>query len=192
MKQLGYNPTKSKIANLFLPDFMADSILEIDFKLLQAIGIKHVLIDVDQTVRIRYARDLAAGTMEVFQSAIKNKYIESVSLVTNNQGNMTRYSQPLKARVFQPFIKGGRYYRKPSREFFEKVLSELNIKPQHTVMIGDKIRPDVFGPNRVGIYSLLVKPIGSDYWFDQLLFTRFRDKRTLASAIKAYSKSVKK
>jgi predicted HAD superfamily phosphohydrolase YqeG len=46
-------------------------------------------------------------------------------------------------------------------------------------MIGDKLRGDVYGGNVSGLFTVLVKPNGHDYWYDRILFTRLRERRLM-------------
>lgn len=188
MRAIGYNRKSDKRQiSPYLPDFYADSIFDIDFALLEQLGVRHIMLDLDQTLRQAYSRALEDEVIELFARLRRNHSFETVNIVSNNSRNLSRYSKPIGARVFQPFWKKRRFVRKPSKVFYDRVLRELNIKPSAAVMIGDKIRNDVFGANRAGVYSVLVKPFGRDYWFDQILFARLREKRSLALALQTKS-----
>ena len=95
--------------------------------------------------------------------------------------NLDRYGIPLQAHIFQPFWRGLRLIRKPNQAFYSRILTELRADPKKCVMIGDKLRADVYGGNRAGMFTILVKPNGSDYWYDRILFTRMREHRTIDS-----------
>lgn len=184
MRAVGYNETTDKVQiSPYLPDFVADGILKVDFELLRSIGVKHLLIDLDQTLRQAYSRKLDNEVIEFFATLMQKGAFKSVNIVSNNNRNLERYSKPLNARVFQPFWQKGRMIRKPGAKFYLKVLDELGIKPEEAVMIGDKVRLDVAGANRVGIRTVLVRRRGRDYWFDYLMLARWREYRTLAEAL---------
>lgn len=185
MKALGYQLTVKKIASpTFLPDFTATSVDDIDFKQLEKLGVKHLMFDLDQTLRRPYSRKLPASVITLLNKVHLSKQFKSLNLVSNNQRNLRRYSEPIDARVFQPFRKGWRLIRKPNPLFFEYVLKELDAKPEQTVMIGDRLHADVFGGNHMGMFTIYVKKHGPiDYWFDWLLLTRLREKRRLRDAI---------
>jgi predicted HAD superfamily phosphohydrolase YqeG len=95
--------------------------------------------------------------------------------------NLNRYGVPLQAHIFQPFWRGLRLIRKPNQAFYERILTELRADPKKCVMVGDKLRADVYGGNKAGMYTILVKPNGNDYWYDRVLFTRMREHRTIDS-----------
>jgi HAD superfamily phosphatase (TIGR01668 family) len=185
VKALGYQLTVKKLASpTFLPDFTAIKVDDIDFKQLEKLGVKHLLFDLDQTLRRPYSRKLPASVITLLNEVHKSKQFKTLNLVSNNQRNLRRYSEPIDARVFQPFRKGFRLIRKPNPLFFEYVLKELGAKPEETVMIGDRLHADVLGGNRMGMFTIYVKKHGPiDYWFDWLMLTRLREKRRLKDAI---------
>lgn len=185
MKVLGYELTKRKLASSsFLPDFTASNIDDIDFMQLEKLGIEHLLFDLDQTLRRPYSRKLPHSIVLLLNEVNTSKQFKTVCLVSNNQRNLKRYSEPINARVFQPFRQGIKYIRKPNPLFFRYVLNELDTTPEKTVMIGDRIHADVLGGNRMGMFTVYVKKRGAiDYWFDWLLLTRLREKRRFRDAV---------
>lgn len=46
--------------------------------------------------------------------------------------------------------------RKPSPVIFQQALGQLGTSPDQTVMVGDLLRPDVFGAQQMGIFSVWV------------------------------------
>lgn len=194
MKALGHQLTIKKIPSpSFLPDFTATNVDDIDFKQLEKLGVKHLLFDLDQTLRRPYSRKLPASVVTLLSEVHRSKQFKTLNLVSNNQRNLRRYSEPIDARVFQPFRKGWRLIRKPNPLFFEHVLKELGTKPEETVMIGDRLHADVLGGNRMGMFTIYVKKHGPiDYWFDWLLLTRLREKWRLRDAIAEHKRKHRK
>lgn len=165
-----------------LPDFSVDNVLDIDFEQLRDLGIKHVLFDLDLTIRKTHAKEIEAEIITYLVELHHRGTIKSLNLATNNVHNMARFSQPLGAQVFQPFTKKGKLVRKPHKAYFEKIISALDADPSEIVMIGDKASVDVLGGNRVGMWTILVSPQGKDLLHDRLLLIRFREKRLLKAA----------
>lgn len=190
MKTLGHQLTIKKIASpSFLPDFTATRVSDIDFKQLEKLGIKHLLFDLDQTLRSPYSRKLKESVVTLLNEVNSSKQFKTLNLVSNNQRNLLRYSEPIGANVFQPFRKGWRFIRKPNPLFFEHVLRQLDAKPEECVMIGDRLHADVLGGNHMGMFTIYVRKHGPiDYWFDWLLLTRLREKRRLKDAIKEHKR----
>lgn len=170
-------------APLHLPDFSADSVLDIDFVKLKDLGVKHVLFDLDLTIRKPRAKEIEADIIAYLVGLHEEGVIGSLNLATNNmRSNLDQFSKPLGARVFQPFYRKGMVIRKPNIRYFEHILQVLDADPGEVVMIGDKAMFDVRGGNQAGMHTVLVKPQGKDLLHDKLLFIRFREKRLLKAA----------
>lgn len=191
MRALGYTKGgKNKLASPYLPDFLAASILDVDFGKLHTLGVTHVLLDLDQTLRLRNHRVLEEEIIN-FMTGIKEAGIfKNISIITNNRRDLIKFSQPLHAQVFQPYREGGKSIRKPNPIFFAKVLEELAIKPHKAVMIGDKVYTDTLGANKAGIITVLVTPRGPDYWYDRLLLTRLRERLAIRHASKSLRRNM--
>lgn len=184
MKELAYSLGKKKPEVSYLPDFTAESVADIDFALLQKLGIKHLLFDLDQTLRRPYTRHLETTVISLLKEVRSLHRFLTLNLVSNNQRKLHRFSTPIDANVYQPYRRGLKIIRKPNPEFFNYVLESIGTKPEETVMIGDRLHADVLGGNRMGMYTIFVAKRGPiDYWFDWLLLTRLRDKRRLRDAL---------
>ncbi len=48
---------------------------------------------------------------------------------------------------------------KPRKRAYRKAMAMLSTTPHETMMVGDQIFTDVLGGNRLGLYTILVKPI---------------------------------
>ncbi|MGF7228708.1 MAG: YqeG family HAD IIIA-type phosphatase [Candidatus Saccharibacteria bacterium] len=175
--------TDKKTAPRYLPDFSAESVLDIDFKKLQSLGVKHMLFDLDLTIRRLHADEIEAEIIAYLVGLRDKGVIQSLNLATNNMSNkLGRFSKPLGARVFQPFYRRGMVIRKPNARYFAKILQDLEAQPHEVAMIGDKAMFDVAGGNKVGMVTVLVKPQGKDPLHDKVLFIRMREKRHLKAA----------
>ena len=52
--------------------------------------------------------------------------------------------------------------RKPHRAALRRVVAELGLPPERIAMVGDRVFTDVLGGNRLGLFTVLVRPISSD------------------------------
>lgn len=166
-----------------LPDFSATSVFDIDFAQLQKMGVKHALFDLDLTIRKPRAAEIEADIIAYLVALRNDGVLESLSLATNNmKRDVSQFSDPLGAHVFQPFYAKGRLIRKPHKQYFEKIIKALHAKPEEIVMIGDKAGFDVLGGNRVGMRTILLEPQGKDLLHDRILLIRARDNWLLKRA----------
>ena len=63
---------------------------------------------------------------------------------------------PFAKKVNSPYIyKGG----KPSVKGYEKAMKVMGTGRETTFFVGDQLFTDVWGANRAGLYSILVRPI---------------------------------
>ena len=52
--------------------------------------------------------------------------------------------------------------RKPHRAALRRVVAELDLPPQRIAMLGDRVFTDVLCGNRLGLYTVLVRPVRED------------------------------
>lgn len=173
-----------KSAPKYLPDFSAPTVMDIDFATLSKLGAKHVLFDLDLTLRYHNAPNLEAEMIDYLVDLRDRKIISSLNLATNNIHDVSRFSEPLGARVFQPFRHRGRFVHKPHKVYFDRIVKDLRVKPSEIVMIGDKVQFDIAGGNKAGMWTVLVDPKGPDAFHDKLLLIRWRHNRLLKAARK--------
>lgn len=181
MRPEAHNLPKQHLPKL-LPDFSVDDVLDIDFAELKKLGVKHLLFDLDLTLRNPHANELEASIITYLTEERAKHGFASLDLATNNMRDLSRFSEPLSARVFQPFRRGVRLVRKPNPAYFTHILRQLDAQPQEVAMIGDKALFDVAGGNVSGMLTILVAPRGEDPLHDKVLFIRFREKRLLKKA----------
>lgn len=179
MKPLYLASIPKKKRPLFVPDFVADSILDVDFMALKKLGVKHLLIDLDLTLRKKMTRKLEPAVVAFLADTMKTHGFKSLNIASNNMLDLSGYGNSIQAKVFQPFWQKCWIVRKPNKLFFERILDTLKVEPNECVMIGDKLRGDVYGGNVSGLFTVLVKPNGHDYWYDRILFTRLRERRLM-------------
>jgi hypothetical protein len=149
----------------FRPDYITDSVADINFDALKKQGITTCLIDLDGTV-------VARGTYEVSETIKRalRKAPLKIYIATNRPKSreLKTLREDLSANgVVHP--KG--IYGKPSKRYFANALKELGIQSSEAVMVGDRFIQDIFGANRAGISTILVsKKIGPPQgWLDMAL-----------------------
>ena len=159
-----------------IPDYIASSVQTVDFEVLAQRGIRHVLVDVDNTLVSFGGSRLGAEEIRHLRQARRQGLIETLALVTNSWRNLSGITAALApTRVFQPH---GLLF-KPRQAYYLSVLRALGCRPEETVMIGDRLVQDIWGARRAGLATVLVKPLGQDLWIDRLLATRWHERRLL-------------
>jgi len=136
--------------NLLRPREEAESILDIDYERLYRLGKRAILFDLDNTLGGRRPAQLAPEVTLLLDELTKMGFY--VGILTNRRWGTDdpvivelRCKYPLRVRAGKP-RKGG----------FKEILSQLDIPYERAVMIGDRLFTDVFGANRLGIYSIRI------------------------------------
>ncbi len=175
-------PPRKKPQFSIQPDFIAESIVGVNFKYLKKLGVKACLIDLDGTV-------VSSGTFEVDKriGKVLSKAGLPIHIATNRpkSRSLKTLKEDLHAvSVIHPHGLLG----KPSKHYYNGALKELHLKPHEVVMIGDRYIQDTIGANRAGIYSLLVHKLGVAKGKGDLYFSMLEQHFTKRNSTK-YQKS---
>lgn len=154
----------------FLPDEHVKSILDISPEQLAERGIKGIITDLDNTL-VEWNRPNATPQLIKWVENMRENNILVTIVSNNNQNRVKSFSDPLQIPyIFQA--------RKPMGRAFLKAISQMNIKKEETVVIGDQLLTDVFGGNRNGFHTILVVPVAqTDGIYTKL--NRFIERRLL-------------
>ena len=129
------------IAQLSLPDLLSR-------------GIRAAVIDVDRTLLsgrdVRLSVPVKAWMVDARQSM-------QLHLFSNNPSQ--RRISAVADQLDVGFTCGA---RKPHRAALRRVVADLKLPPERIAMVGDRLFTDVLGGNRLGLFTVLVRPVGSD------------------------------
>jgi len=136
-----------------LPDEELDSIFELDPEWLRSLGKRGIIFDLDNTLGRRGSPRLDERVLQLL------KELEGAGFKIGILSNSSR----ARERIEEGLGVGGRpvYFnaRKPRRGGFRQVLAQMGLRPEEVVMVGDQLFTDVLGAKRLGIYSILVRPV---------------------------------
>lgn len=158
-----------------LPDFYAQSVAAIEPALLRRLGVRYLVVDVDHTLAVLNAMELDAPTIAALRDLVKAAAVQKIYIASNSRRDLRVMAASIDAEIIRP----NPWQRKPSRAYYRKILRTIGCQPREALMIGDKLINDIWGGNRVGMYTLLVEPIGPAQWLDRLLGRRFWGARYL-------------
>jgi uncharacterized protein len=159
----------------FVPDYMASSLLDVDFKELKERGIRFIAFDADSTLVHYRAKALSDETKLFLQK--QRKLFESWCIASNR---ITNDLLPLAEAMDAQVVRATLFVRKPQRRFFSRVLRHFGAKPYEVAMVGDKLVADMLGGKRSGLTTVWVERIGPDSLWDRHLFhTRRWEKRLM-------------
>ncbi len=144
------NKLKKLIRNCY-PTYTFDKVESIPLELLKELNIKLVLLDMDNTLidnKGKYSKELKRWIKNVKAKGIKC-YIMSNSI-----------SEKMVKKISKEL--GMQYYykaRKPRQKGYYYMLEKTQVEKENILMIGDQLFTDIYGGNRFGIKTILVKPI---------------------------------
>ena len=135
----------------FLPKLYLDSVYDITIKLLKANGIKGLILDVDNTLVAQYIKLPDMNLIEWINKLRDNQI--KLCIVSNGSANrVQKFNESLGLDVI---FKA----RKPSHRGFLEALSVMKLKRGEVAVVGDQLFTDVWGGNRLNMFTILVKPI---------------------------------
>ncbi len=135
----------------FYPMYYYDSVRHIDYNKLYKEGKTALIFDLDNTLAPFDIREPDEGIIGFIQG-LKDKGFK-VCIVSNNKGNRV---QIFNQKLGLPIVpKAG----KPKLAGITRAMGIIDAKKDECVMIGDQMFTDVWVANRLGIVSILVKPI---------------------------------
>lgn len=129
-----------------------NGVTEVTIDDLKQAGIDTVLLDLDNTL-VGWQRHDVPEAVREWLTALKAAGMK-LCLVSN-----TRFGKRLRALSAELDIPYVRRAWKPRKKGFQTAMEELGADPAKTVMIGDQMFTDIWGGNRVGIYTVMVKPM---------------------------------
>ncbi len=130
------------------------TIQHLSIKYLTDKGIKAILLDVDKTILPGKSLDIHPS-IDTWIKEGKNFFL--IHLLSNNPSRI-RISSVAKALKLSYTFSAA----KPRRKKLHKFLDEFNLSPSEVAIIGDRIFTDVLAGNRLGLYTVLVRPIGEN------------------------------
>ncbi|MNC43811.1 Mitochondrial PGP phosphatase [compost metagenome] len=135
---------------IFKPSLIVRSIYDIDGEALQRAGIKGIILDWTNTV-IPKNSESTLDPMKKWQQDLQSRYAIKLVIVSNSkppkQGNGLGNEVPA-------MFKAG----KPKKKAFTAALNILGTSKNETAVIGNGIITDLWGGNRLGMYTIFVSP----------------------------------
>lgn len=142
----------------FCPDEFVESVLDIDVKRLKDNGIKALLIDLDNTLVPWQGYQTSDETKTWIKNAINDGMKICLVSNTRTKGRLSKLAEQLNVEYSVQALK-------PRRAGFIEALNQLGVNPSEAVVIGDQVFTDVYGGNRLGIYTILVHPMNKKEFF---------------------------
>lgn len=138
------------ILKMFYPDEYLEGTYVIDFQKYYDLGYRGILFDIDNTL-VPHGKPEDKRALELFDKLRRIGF--KTCLISNNQEPRVK---PFAEALQTEYIYNA---HKPSRKSYKKAFDIMETKKEETLFVGDQIFTDVYGANRVQMYTILVKPI---------------------------------
>lgn len=134
----------------FYPKEYLNSTYEIDFEGLFERGYRSIIFDIDNTL-VPHGAPADERAVALVKRLKKIGY--KVTMLSNNK-------EP-RVKLFCDAVEAPYIYKagKPKPEKYRLAMEKMGTDEKNTLFVGDQIFTDVWGANKAGIYSILVKPI---------------------------------
>jgi uncharacterized protein len=133
------------------PDIQVTSVADVTPALLERLGIRGLLVDLDDTL-IASNADALGAEAEAWLDELRRAGIALVILSNGERERVRRLGERIGVPAFA-------LVGKPFAFAFRKGLAALGTPREATAMVGDQLFTDVLGANCAGITSILVRPL---------------------------------
>ena len=134
----------------FKPKMRIDKMIHITPEMMNSVGAKALLLDIDNTMTTHDNPVPAEGVREWIDRMKSQGF--SLMVVSNNNGERVRKFSELLGLAFEGSAK------KPLPTGFRRACKRLGIKPVESAVVGDQLFTDMLGGNLLGAYTVLTEP----------------------------------
>ena len=140
----------------FYPDLYMDSTYRIDFDQLYKDGYRGLIFDIDNTL-VTHGAPADEQAKKLF-AHLKELGFSCCLLSNNKEPRVKMFNDDVKVNyIFDA--------HKPSTQNYERAMELMHTDKTNTIFIGDQIFTDIFGANRAGISTIMVKKI---HWKEEI------------------------
>lgn len=139
------------LSALLTPDIMLDSYRDVTPELLSGLGIRALLIDIDNTLAPYEQAEPDENIINWFSTLADNGI--KTALISNNH--------PPRVELFNKSLGVDAYpdSKKPKSGTLIKAMKKMGVTPEETAGLGDQLLTDTLAVHRLGMPSIIVPPI---------------------------------
>ncbi len=146
-----------------------DSAYEISYEEWKKKGIRGVIFDIDNTL-VPHGAPADRQAVELF-AGLRALGMDTFLLSNNKEKRVASFAEAVGSKYLW---KSG----KPAGRGYEQAMKAMGTDRSTTLFVGDQLFTDVYGANRAGIPSVLVKPIDPKEEI-QIVLKRYPEKLVL-------------
>lgn len=140
-------------------------VTDISAAMLHKIGVKYILLDIDNTVK-KYGEKRPYAGIEMWLKQIKTHGVRVVLFSNNFKSRVKPFADALGAEYIS-------FCLKPSPLGFLRAKKRLHAKPEEILVVGDQVFTDITGAKLMGFKALLVDPVCTENERCTVKFRRF-------------------
>lgn len=142
---------KGSLSYLLTPDYMFDSFLQVTPEFLTSLGIRALLIDIDNTLA-PYEQPEPDEAIKGWFAALEKIGIKAALISNNHADRVERFNRELGLVAFADS-------GKPSSKNIVRAMELMGSTPENTAGLGDQLLTDCLAAHRLGMISIIVPPI---------------------------------
>ena len=146
----------------FVPDYYFETFDKASAEFLISIGVKGILLDVDNTLE-PYENPLPTEKVLEWFKSLREAGIGAAIVSNNHKERIELFNNELKLPAYYDA-------KKPFKKSLKKAMADLGTTPLETIFMGDQVFTDVWAARNAGIRAILVPPIKDK----TNAFTRFK------------------
>ena len=134
-----------------VPEYRFDTFDLATAEFLLSIGVKGVLLDIDNTLE-PYEHALPGDQVVLWLKSLSERGIKTAIISNNNRDRVETFNNNIGMPAY---AKAG----KPFKKYLLRAMVEIGTEKENTIFIGDQILTDVWAAHNAGIRAILVPPI---------------------------------
>lgn len=151
---------------MLIPKLRVNTVFDIHLEDLYEQGYRGIITDLDNTL-VGAKAPLATPELIAWFKKVKEIGFQLIIVSNNQLERVSKFATPLDIQYVYKA-------RKPSNTPFRKAMKMMDLTNEQTIVVGDQMLTDVYGGNRLGLYTVLVMPIAID---DEGFVTRYFNRR---------------
>lgn len=136
---------------IFLPGLYVENISKITADILKEKDIKGLILDVDNTLVPNHVAEADENVVNWIES-MKASGVRLCIVSNGARKRVVKFNEKLKLYAIHRAMK-------PARKAFLEAARLLELENRQIAVVGDQIFTDIYGGNRAGMFTILVKPI---------------------------------
>lgn len=151
-----------------IPNLKISDVYALDFVKLKEQGIRGIIFDVDNTLESHTIKEPSEKAVGLIREAQNQGF--GVCIVSNGSSDrVKKFNKKINVEAIPNAYK-------PLKRGYQKALDALGTKASETAFVGDQVFTDIYGGNRMGLYTILVDPIEqieNNFFYVKRYFERF-------------------